>query len=250
VDRKCEVSSARLWMLISAISNGTVRSEQISRTPEEESPVSRLAKCRGAALLAAIGPGRPPPSRQSRRVRASASRLAALTGRQRLGARLAVQLWGMGVSPFVWTRWVGNPVRPKKEDNPRRGTRRGSAVNDRVATATRRQGVIEGVLEPPPSGISSPPIAEKIFGPPLMSGSLRTAVDSRRRTRRLSALRIDVAHRTDNSGPVEFCASRSIYEVQPTRERRRRTVAVYSIHSKSGRAENDSPPVRLAKRAR
>src|SRR6516225_2577626 len=46
--------------------------------------------------------------------------------------------------------------------------------------------------------------SKKNSSAPLVSETLLTAVDVRCLTRRLSVVRIDLARRTDNPGPVEF----------------------------------------------
>src|SRR6516162_11369816 len=46
--------------------------------------------------------------------------------------------------------------------------------------------------------------SKKNSSPPLVPETLLTAVHVRCRTRRLSVVRIDLARRTDDSGPVEF----------------------------------------------
>ena len=79
--------------------------------------------------------------------------------------------------------------------------------------------------------------SKKNSSPPLVPETLLTAVHVRCRTRRLSVVRIDLARRTDDSGSVEFCASRRVYEEQPTRERRRRKVPAYCISSGSSRTK-------------
>ena len=50
----------------------------------------------------------------------------------------------------------------------------------------------------------------------MVSEAFLKAVDVRCHTRRLSFVRIDLARRTDDSGSVEFCASRRVYEEQAT----------------------------------